>query len=283
MLGKYAAAYVMIIETIDHIIGNLSELAKATPPKPEEKSALLALALMGKQAGAPLPASAGKTVIEVIQLITDQLNQHAQFPSVVAQNKRIARAVENNKGPDEVATLVGELRTRLIDELNEREFLYVPPARVEYYKNPMLMGKAVNDQFPAAIDDIEAAGKCLALGQGTACVLHTMRVMDVGLKTLAKSLGIPYAPSWESYLDQISKKIGEKHKNKTKKWKRDEKFYRDLSRDLLVVKQVWRNPTMHVDRKYDPDEAQEIFLASKRFITRMAEHFSEKELQRLLR
>ena len=96
-----------------------------------------------------------------------------------------------------VATSVRELKTRLKDELSEREFLYVSPTKVSFYKDPMLFGKGVNDSFPHAIDDIEEAGKCLALGQGTACVLHTMRVLETGLKVMASGLNIPYAPSWD--------------------------------------------------------------------------------------
>jgi hypothetical protein len=79
-------------------------------------------------------------------------------------------------------------------------------------------------------------------------VLHTMCVPESGLKVRAKASDIPYAPSSESYLKQIATNIGMERKRKTQKWLRDEKFYRDLSGDLLTVKQVWRNPTMHRDR-----------------------------------
>jgi HEPN domain-containing protein len=147
----------------------------------------------------------------------------------------------------------------------------------------MLMGKEVNDRLPDAIDDIEDAGKCLALGQGTACVLHTMRVLEVGLRTLARALNIPFAPSWESYLRQIGDNIGQKHASKSPKWKKDEKFYRDLSGDLLTIKQAWRNPTMHVDRKYSIEEAEQIFQAAEHFMQRLARHFTEKEIAKMLK
>jgi hypothetical protein len=159
----------------------------------------------------------------------------------------------------------------------------VPPDRAKYFAEPMLFGKEVNDRFPAAIDDIEEAGKCLALGRATGCVLHTMRCLEVGLRALGAALDIPYAPSWESYLQQIAQNIAAKHKNKTTKWKRDEKFYRDLSGDLLTIKQAWRNPTMHVDRKYSTDEAEQIFIAAKSLMQRLASHFSEREMKKLLK
>jgi len=212
------------------------------------------------------------------------MTSHVEMPSVSAQARRIAYALSRQGcGATEIRDLLKELRTRIFDELNERQFLYVPPERVKFFAEPMQFGKDVNDRFPAAIDDIEEAAKCLALGRATGCVLHTMRIVEVGLKVLAKSLNIPYAPSWESYLKQISDRIDAKHKNKTAKWKRDERFYRDLSGDLLTIKQAWRNPTMHVDRKYSAEEAEQIFTAAKTFMQRLTKHFSDKDLEKMLK
>jgi hypothetical protein len=104
----------------------------------------------------------------------------------------------------------------------------------------------VADRFPSATHDIAEAGKCFALGLGTATVFHLLRVMEIGLRALAVPLGIPYAPSWDSYLRQINARVADDHKTKNEEWKKDEPFYRDLAGDLLTVKTAWRNPTMHV-------------------------------------
>lgn len=165
---------------------------------------------------------------------------------------------------------VKNLRSRIEDQLKSRLFLFIEPSRASYYKHLQLFGQQVNDNFPSAIDDIQDAGNCLALGQGTACVMHLMRVMEAGLKALAKGLKIPYAPSWESYLSQIEKNIGAKHASKSPAWKKKEKFYRDLSGDLLTIKQAWRNPTMHIERRYEVDEAEVIFKAVCTLMKRMA-------------
>ena len=150
---------------------------------------------------------------------------------------------------------VRDLQSRIEDQLKSRHFLYVDQNLVDYYKRPTLFGQAVNDKFPNAIDDIQDAGSCLAVGQSTACVMHLMRVMEAGLKALARDLKIPYAPSWESYLTQIEKNIAVKRSTKSKAWIKTEKFYRDVSGDLLTIKQAWRNPTMHIDRRYELEEA----------------------------
>jgi hypothetical protein len=146
------------------------------------------------------------------------------------------------------------------------------PTEFSYYeqKNP-LFGDVVHSRFPSASDDIEEAGKCLAFSRGTACVMHLMRVMEVGLKALAKPLGIPYAPSWESYLRQINTKMAVEYKKKPLGWRKREPFFRDISGDLVTVKHAWRNPSMHVVRKYSPEEADEILRAVRRFMQRLAD------------
>lgn len=279
MLGKYAAAFLVVVETIDRMIGNLEKL----PPEsstPGSHDALVR-ALTGHEK--PLADWIVDNVKTVVEAGVGGMAIRIEMPSVIAQARRIDYAIKGVVGPTEMKGLLKELRTRIFDELNEREFLYVVPARVRFYKEPMLMGKEVNDRFPKAIDDIEEAGKCLALGLGTACVMHTMRIMENGLSALANALGISYAPSWDSYLKQISDKIAEKHKNKTAKWKREQTFYRDLSGDLLTVKQAWRNPTMHIDRKYSAEEAEQIFNAAKSFMQRLAAHFTEKEMKKMVK
>lgn len=163
------------------------------------------------------------------------------------------------------------LRERIEDQLASRQFLFVPQARVGMYDAPALMGVKVSDRFPDAIPDIVDAGKCLALGLGTLTVLHLMRVTEVGLKELAKALGIPYAPSWESYLRQIADTMAIPYKKKPAKWRKVEPFFRDISGDLVTVKNAFRNPTMHVVRVYTAEEAEQVLNAVRQLMARLAD------------
>jgi hypothetical protein len=173
-----------------------------------------------------------------------------------------------------------DLRSRISDLIKNRNFLYIPPSLERYYANPPLFGAEVENRFAAAIDDIEDAGKCLALGQGTACVMHLMRVMEVGLTALGLTLNIPYAPSWESYLNQIQTNIAAKHKTKGVKWRRDEKFYRDVSGDLISIKQAWRNPSMHIERRFSREESEEIFKAVRTLMQHLAKGLPTPSLKK---
>lgn len=178
---------------------------------------------------------------------------------------------EELKGGD-YGDMLAVLQGRMEHEISLTQgFLLTPAETVLYRQDRPLFGDAVATRFTTANDDIAEAGKCLALGRGTACVMHLMRVMEVGLKALAQPLGIPYAPSWESYLKQIASKIALPHKQKSPKWRKSEPFFRDVSGDLISVKQAWRNPSMHVISKFTPEEAEDVLRAVRRFMQRLAD------------
>jgi hypothetical protein len=208
--------------------------------------------------------------IQVLLTHAASLTKDLDLDAAHALATRLAATKVKGYTTEEMSSSLRDLQSRIEDQLQSRHFLFVQPAKVEYFHSPSLFGQQVNDKFAAAISDIQDAGTCLAVGLGTSAVMHLMRVTEVGLKALAASLKIPYAPSWESYLRQIQTRIDAKHKTKGVQWKRDEKFYRDVSGDLLTVKQAWRNPTMHIDRRYSPQEAEEVLRAVRALMQRLA-------------
>lgn len=168
---------------------------------------------------------------------------------------------------------VTDLADRLHDELAEALLWQVAKENNRFLATD-LFGFEAKGQFVDAQPDIAEAGKCLAFGRSTAAVFHLMRVTEVGLKALAKPLGIPYAPSWENYLRQINERVQLKQKKKGIQWKRDESLFKEIAGDLLSVKTAWRNTTMHIERQYTGEEAQEIFAAVRTFMQRLATRFA---------
>lgn len=168
------------------------------------------------------------------------------------------------------------LRQCFEDELKARQFIYVEPRLAKFYQHPELFGPEVNDYFHEAMDDIQNAGTALALGLGTSCVMHLMRASEVALKALAKELDIPYGRSWEDYLSKIAKILETKHPLKPADWKEKEVFYRDVTGDLVAIKQVWRNPTMHPEHAHTTAKAELILMAIKPLMQHMAHHLKPK-------
>lgn len=194
---------------------------------------------------------------------------HLEITALTA--RRIRSALESGDYlKHHLAADVKDLCGRLHDELISRQFIFIHSKFAKYYQQADLFGQEVNDCFPDAIDDIKDAGTALATGLGTSCVMHLMRVLEAALKELALGLKIEYATGWDAYLKKIEKAISENHASKTSEWLAIEKFYRDVSGDLLTIKQAWRNPVMHIERRYDQEQAEQVLLAVKVFIQRMS-------------
>ena len=128
--------------------------------------------------------------------------------------------------------------------------------------------------------EIDEAAKCLALRRSTACVFHLMRVMEVGIKAVARCLGIPdptkgSEKNWGKILKKIKDEID--NRNAAKSWKKakDQEFFLASHAHLDVVREAWRNPTMHVENKYTEEEAEDIFAAVKSFMRKLATRLSE--------
>lgn len=167
---------------------------------------------------------------------------------------------------------LADIASRVRDDCQARIYFQVPPENAELYQPATPpFGADVERVFPVAIDDVAEAGKCLALGQGTATVFHLMRVMEAGLRGLATELGIPYAPSWESYIKQLGDVLDSKNYAKLSAHQKTKRpFYQDVLGDLSAIKLVWRNPTMHIVKSYDIDRAKMIFGAVESFMRDLA-------------
>ena len=154
-------------------------------------------------------------------------------------------------------------------EMDGRKF-FGPERRFEqYYEQAMLFGAPVFAAFPSANNDITEAGNCLALERGTACVMHLMRVVEVGLKSLASALSVGQQGDWGGYLREIDKALEARIKAAGKRTP-DEQFYAEVRVTIDGVRMAWRNPTMHIDNSYSLERAEQIFTAVRGLMQHLA-------------
>jgi hypothetical protein len=159
-------------------------------------------------------------------------------------------------------------------ELKGRKF-YGPLRHFEkYYENGKLFGDEVFDSFPSANEDIQEAGTCLALERGTACVMHLMHVVEIGLKALAGAVGVPPQNDWGSYLREIDKELALRIKTSGAR-SADEQFYAEVAITIDHMRRSWRNPTLHPEKTYSPERAEEILIAVSSFMKHLATRLSE--------
>lgn len=168
-------------------------------------------------------------------------------------------------------------------EIDGKVFLYVSSERAKFFpqmKEPHIFGKAVADAFPSAIADVTESGVCLALDRGSACVFHLMRVLEIGLTTLGAKFGVSLAhTNWGPAIDEIESKIRDMHKDPVWKafpdCKLQQEFYAQAASHFGILKDAWRNYTMHVRGFYTEEQAGRVFENVKGFMQKLAERLHE--------
>jgi len=172
-----------------------------------------------------------------------------------------------------LAQLLVGLATAISSEMSTHLFLRVFAERIPYYEQEQLFGAAVSANFQSANRDIKAAGTCYAADRNTACVMHLMRVLEVGLNTLAKTLNVTFdRRNWENVINDIDaeiKKINGPHAGSD--WKQKQEFYSGAAKDFRYFKDAWRNHAMHHREHYDASEAKLILEHVKTFMAQLAD------------
>jgi hypothetical protein len=218
------------------------------------------------------------------QQVVNRLSGHlANLEMTYSQNQVETAIAAVNRMDWEIASReIDQLLRRILEELKARSFRYVDKPSYEFglwLMNPDLRSVA---SHPDIRPEIEAAGRCYAYGESTACIFHLMRVIDYGLRLVAASLGIAYdARSWDGIGKAIEKKMREKYGDKTDDWKASEPFYAEILTDIQAISRGHRNEALHeLEKKYDEREAQYLLTVATGFIQHVLSHTGAGNLKR---
>ena len=105
--------------------------------------------------------------------------------------------------------------------------------------------------------------------------MHLNRVLECGLSTLAGTLDIEQQTDWGAYLRKMERALDERTKAAGKR-SEDEQFYAEAAANFNRLRVAYRNPTMHPDKSYPSDRAEEILLAVKSFMNHLASRISAR-------
>jgi len=177
--------------------------------------------------------------------------------------------------------LLKEIQNDIVIDLTSPWFLMIPSEkRALYEQDTPVFGQQVADCFPCANYDIQAAGRCFALDEWTACVFHMMRVLEIGLRHLGTSVGLPEAAlafeNWKVIIDQIEKRVKEFAEAPKSKTKSDKlQFYSEAAASFRHFRDAWRNHVSHSRATYDEREASIIWDHVQTFMQVLAKQDSE--------
>jgi hypothetical protein len=164
-----------------------------------------------------------------------------------------------------VCSEIGGIHTSIIDELDKRYCAFIPSDKVEFFEQNKLFGDDVWGAFPEARDEIKSVGNCLAADLNTACVFHLMRVAEIGLQKLARSLKVKLPcqiefATWGNITSAISDEL-QKIKSSRKTSARDKKLQHcsQLLLDIKAFQYLWRDPVSHLRGTFDALQARSAF------------------------
>jgi len=208
---------------------------------------------------------------------------HLQLPTTHAVIMGFYRDYKTeNPNCKEAQTRLACIRETFKAELTHRLCLFVHAHKSAFYTSPLAPATSELDtitleKFPSVADDFFEAGRCYAFEQNTACVFHSMRVLERGLHTLANDLGLnPKIPiilmEWRNLIEQIESKIRELGNSLPKGLHKAEtlKIYSDAASEFWHFKEAWRNHVMHSRENYGEHDAIRILAHVRSFMRCLA-------------
>jgi hypothetical protein len=193
--------------------------------------------------------------------------------STKRQAVRLA-GIADSASPEEIPAEIEQLERRFDEETEALKIFHVPTDKIGFYNRTDHFGDEFKTNFPQANAEIIEAGNCFAFDRFTSCAYHLMRALEVVLKSLFSTLGLPPLTSvgeknWNGILKQIRDKL---EKDKTIP---DYDFYEGAYAFLAAAKNPMRNATMHVDAVYGEDSVRPVFDAVGAFMRHVAKKLKE--------
>lgn len=182
--------------------------------------------------------------------------------------------------------LADELKSRLLDETVGRWYFCLQGQEIPYYKHPRDKWEIIISRFPQAGVDIEEASRCWACSRYTAAVFHSVQIVEIGLIDLGAFIGVNDPMSgWTAVSQRLKKIIDTKYQDLSEFEKANRPFLEQLQGTVESLKNAWRNKISHAYGKltvmsgaeFHPDVAEEILIATRAFMRRLAEGLPEEQ------
>jgi hypothetical protein len=200
---------------------------------------------------------------------------------IEAFKRRLADVANNIVDHKTVNAQAIQIRQLLLDDLSQHLFICIPAEYRELIEQEEpIFGDSVANVFDKAKRDIEASSRCLALGEWTACVFHSMRVLEYGLRELASLVELPAdamaQENWKNVIDQIEAKIrGMEALPKSAEKSAALKTYSEAALQFRYFKDAWRNYVSHTNEPSDERDASSVWNHVKEFMQQLADEIGE--------
>jgi len=223
--------------------------------------------------------------------------ERAELTLTMVHLLRVRKDIDAGVPKDELYHKLIELESRIEDELKTKLFFQLPLAKREYFESPnpnegitannvassidMRKGwEEIIDKFPDSVMDVEEMRKCFALSRYAASVFHSVNAIEVALIELGKFLDVVDPKSgWTAVTNRLEALVLKtKFPDLEPKFQQCFAFLEQVHATTVALKSAWRNKISHTHGKlvlmtsdFHPDVAEEIIVASRSFMRRLAE------------
>lgn len=209
----------------------------------------------------------------------DDLKSLGLIGSFATLNRFVEKAGQQGCTWGDLIPLCAEFRGRWLDETKHRPFFTLAPIEVDFYEKPRQGWERSIERFPAIVDDVEESRKCFALSRYPASVFHSLQIVETGLIELGQFLKVNDPLSgWSSVAAALQRVIDKKHQNRTAFEKKNFAFLEQTQGTVAGLKNAWRNKISHshgklllMTKEFSPEVAEEILMATRAFIRRLAD------------
>jgi hypothetical protein len=207
-----------------------------------------------------------QTILRLCEPVHEELGAIPANIGKLQAKLALARRSDEPPSAKEILDDTRRLKNDFLSVLSERWFYYLRADAEKYYGRVAMFGEEFWEKFKDARDDLERAGNCLALGEGTASVMHLMRMMESIIRHLGNQLNITINPkdTWGGILNTLDGAIKLKPET-THDEKRIKDQWSECRNYLWHVKRAHRDDSMHGKRTYTPTEAEQVLKAIKDF------------------
>ena len=177
----------------------------------------------------------------------------------------ISKAIDQLSQPAPIHAIAAKEKLKmLLDavdvEIKAQLFLYILPHRSTHYEYGRIFKERLIKSFPNATKELIRAGRCYAVEEDTACVFHSMRATEMGLRTLAQYLkvhppkGILFS-QWGELIIEIEKKLNQMRTGKKNRAIETRiTFCSDALAQFKNLKDAYRNHVVHARVGYEADQ-----------------------------
>jgi hypothetical protein len=205
------------------------------------------------------------------------LDQCDKLDLPVSKNLIESRLNDPPKSGREFELLIDALYAEIKDKL----FVFVPERRRKFFHPRNFMSDGIKPAFPKGRIEMAEAGRAYAVGLFTACVFHSMRAVEIGLRAMAADLSVQFPfpleqADWEGMIRQIESKIAAmKDLPKSAQKDQDQHFYSGAAIQFRYFKDAWRIRVAHSRGSYDETSALGVIEHATTFLQHLSKRVKE--------